>query len=636
MKEMNIILGLASDFRGEELVSHLRELGIEPLVFYGFDYRNSNCEVLDYSLKERTRTRVWLGRDITSGEIGCAKSHESIWRRFLDSEAEWLFVYEEDAVIGDNYLEMHEIIGKSSAKEATVVSFYWPYAITTSVETFSFSSRKVDFIRNKSKSIFKVFVPTYSTVHYAINRKAVEEYFCTKSKIWTTADWPTPFYLMNFYVVKGDVINHNGDISNIESQRLVNQNREPVDLIESNRYSISSRMVSILSRIKKLDKELRQGYNFSERMRILIRFLVYHLYYLQVLPKSIFPVHSGKRESLDQLNKLQISQRLIGLINRRVDQARIHVHNFIVRNLLLLSVVFHESVHQLKRFVFELFGDVGAPINDFAHYLPVPLLPEILSSDQVKLSGASTVVREQFECTCLIPIHNQTPEQLFRAFESVFTQTRSFREVIAIDDGSTDNDCLVAIGKLRNNYPDIKWHAQNNLGVCETRNRLFEFSNTEWVLFFDPDDILAPDACERAQETLCIFPFSEVMYGNVKVIDTLSGHASEWIVKPVSNKIFLSNQLGNTSFIKSEVFRKVGKFDSDFEKLGSEDWDLWQRVYLSGGRFTRIPATVYTYFKNGDQSRDMKFRDQFQMAVTLMRKKRQKEIKLLHQQISST
>src|SRR6266513_5232454 len=90
----------------------------------------------------------------------------------------------------------------------------------------------------------------------------------------------------------------------------------------------------------------------------------------------------------------------------------------------------------------------------------------------------------------IIPCYNQA-HFLHEAIESVLAQTYSNREIIVVDDGSTDNTATVA----RCHSPP-RYIYQENAGPSAARNTGFEQSRGEYLVFLDADDRLLPEALE--------------------------------------------------------------------------------------------------------------------------------------------
>lgn len=73
--------------------------------------------------------------------------------------------------------------------------------------------------------------------------------------------------------------------------------------------------------------------------------------------------------------------------------------------------------------------------------------------------------------------------------------------IILVDDGSTDQTQVVC-EQLLQEYENIRYIHQENKGVSAARNRGIEASNSEYLLFFDADDLVDADAFRKACEIL--------------------------------------------------------------------------------------------------------------------------------------
>ncbi len=87
----------------------------------------------------------------------------------------------------------------------------------------------------------------------------------------------------------------------------------------------------------------------------------------------------------------------------------------------------------------------------------------------------------------LIPCYNAAP-WLGQAIQSALDQDYSNKEVIVVDDGSTDGSPAVAAS-----FGDrIQFHSLPHSGGNAARNRLTELSRGEWLQYLDADDYLLP------------------------------------------------------------------------------------------------------------------------------------------------
>lgn len=104
---------------------------------------------------------------------------------------------------------------------------------------------------------------------------------------------------------------------------------------------------------------------------------------------------------------------------------------------------------------------------------------------------------------------------LKRCVDSILAQTHAIREVIVVDDGSTDGT-----GRIATAYGDgIRLHAQANRGECAARNAGFSHATGEFITFVDHDDYWEPEFLETCVGFLAKHP-------EVGAVSTGSDHRS--------------------------------------------------------------------------------------------------------------
>lgn len=88
----------------------------------------------------------------------------------------------------------------------------------------------------------------------------------------------------------------------------------------------------------------------------------------------------------------------------------------------------------------------------------------------------------------LIPCYNARP-WIAQAIQSALDQTWPHKEVIVLDDGSTDGSLDV----IRSFAPGIQFESTPNRGGNAARNRLLQLASGDWLQYLDADDYLLPD-----------------------------------------------------------------------------------------------------------------------------------------------
>lgn len=93
----------------------------------------------------------------------------------------------------------------------------------------------------------------------------------------------------------------------------------------------------------------------------------------------------------------------------------------------------------------------------------------------------------------LIPAYN-AQTWIADTIQSALAQTWPRKEIIIVDDGSTDAT-LSIIREYESSM--LKFYHQKNGGGCRARNRALEESQGDYIQWLDADDLLAPDKIER-------------------------------------------------------------------------------------------------------------------------------------------
>lgn len=92
----------------------------------------------------------------------------------------------------------------------------------------------------------------------------------------------------------------------------------------------------------------------------------------------------------------------------------------------------------------------------------------------------------------VIPCYN-AERWIADAIESGLKQSHPNKEIVVVDDGSTDG----SVDVLKSFNDRIHWESGPNHGGCAARNRGVELARGEYIQFLDADDLLTPDCIER-------------------------------------------------------------------------------------------------------------------------------------------
>jgi glycosyltransferase involved in cell wall biosynthesis len=162
------------------------------------------------------------------------------------------------------------------------------------------------------------------------------------------------------------------------------------------------------------------------------------------------------------------------------------------------------------------------------------------------------------------------------AIESVMRQTYLAREIVVVDDGSTDNTPEIAA-----HYPEVIYIYQKNQGLSAARNTGIGQSQGNYLVFLDADDWLFPEALAINLQQLQQHPQAAFVAGSYTRVYT-NGQAAE-----VKNAIIPTHPyhalLGRGNFIAmiaAVMFTRwaLQEVVYDTELANCEDYDLYLSI----------------------------------------------------------
>ena len=106
------------------------------------------------------------------------------------------------------------------------------------------------------------------------------------------------------------------------------------------------------------------------------------------------------------------------------------------------------------------------------------------------------------DISVVIPLYNKAAE-IGPTLRSVLCQTASPREIIIVDDGSTDGSGDIVSRMASGRVTLVR---QPNGGVSVARNRAIGMASGRWVALLDGDDLWCPDHLERMASLIGRYP----------------------------------------------------------------------------------------------------------------------------------
>jgi GT2 family glycosyltransferase len=201
------------------------------------------------------------------------------------------------------------------------------------------------------------------------------------------------------------------------------------------------------------------------------------------------------------------------------------------------------------------------------------------------------------------------------AIQSALDQTYANKEIIVIDDGSTDGSLNV----IRSFGDRIRWENQPNRGAPAARNRALQLAQGQLIQLLDADDILYPTKVEeqvkRFPEAGCDVVFCDRIEKSPKdgkgILQSRPMKEGEDPVVYV-----LEGSLQTSSPIhKKECLLRIGGFREDLPC--AQEFDLHLRLAASGCTFHHMATALHEIRKRaGSVSSDYEFvLDQYESII---------------------
>jgi len=234
---------------------------------------------------------------------------------------------------------------------------------------------------------------------------------------------------------------------------------------------------------------------------------------------------------------------------------------------------------------------LGAPGSRQASTHPRRVGPEVISVRQVATTKPLVSI--------LIPAFN-AQEWISDTLRSAMAQTWERKEIIVVDDGSTDQTLTIA-RRFESDW--IRVVTRNNQGAAATRNHALSLSLGDYIQWLDADDLLAPDKIARQMSVLdqCrnrrvllssgfgrfLYRWHRAEFVPTNLWSDLS--PTEWLLRKMGENLYMQTA---TWLVSRELSEAAGLWDT--RMLSDDDGEYFCRVLLKSDGTRFVPeAKVY-------------------------------------------
>ncbi len=197
----------------------------------------------------------------------------------------------------------------------------------------------------------------------------------------------------------------------------------------------------------------------------------------------------------------------------------------------------------------------------------------------------------------LIPAYN-AEKWIADTIRSAIAQTWERKEIIVVDDGSSDQTLAVA---RRFEAESVRVVTQRNQGAATARNKAFSLSHGDYIQWLDADDLLAPDKISRqietpvkSQRTLLSSSWAHFLYRpeRARFIPTALWRdlsPAEFLLRKLGQRVFMQTAVW---LVSRELTEATGPWDTAM--ISDDDGEYFCRVLLASDGVRFVPeAKVY-------------------------------------------
>jgi glycosyltransferase involved in cell wall biosynthesis len=227
--------------------------------------------------------------------------------------------------------------------------------------------------------------------------------------------------------------------------------------------------------------------------------------------------------------------------------------------------------------------------------------PSLPATPAIKCRGGPIV---QPLVSILIPAYN-AEKWIADTLRSAIAQTWEAKEIIVVDDGSTDRTLAIA---RQFESEQVRIVAHEHQGAAASRNTALSLSQGQYIQYLDADDLMARDKIARQLEVLGHSPSKRTLlsgswgefvyrYHRTEFVPTALWcdlRPVDWLTRKMKLGVFMQTA---TWLVSRELAEAAGPWD--IRLLGDDDGEYFCRVLLASDGVRFVPESKVYYRKSG-------------------------------------
>jgi len=257
-----------------------------------------------------------------------------------------------------------------------------------------------------------------------------------------------------------------------------------------------------------------------------------------------------------------------------------------------------EQIAEVLNFWRHNYATSLAALQDFAREVTRPDTYAAAYADIERLVSRATGAAPRFlghDVSVLICTHDDA-DLAEEAIASIESQTTKVREIVVLDDGSSNSEMCERLDRLAGEGR-IRLIRRRNMGLVAGRNLLVESAVTDLVVFLDADDRLDPTYIEKTLKAMNTAPDDLGAVLTRRRNFGLNQHESTCFLLG-SPLHYIFNDLRMTALIKRSILLKLS-FDPLMRNGEADDWWFWLRFTAEGCKAVQVPEPLFQYRQTG-------------------------------------
>jgi glycosyltransferase involved in cell wall biosynthesis len=241
----------------------------------------------------------------------------------------------------------------------------------------------------------------------------------------------------------------------------------------------------------------------------------------------------------------------------------------------------YNAVYRKKKKIIEEYNNSKEELKQF------PFLQQSEESpEEIKIANSKNGM-----LSIVIPFYNMG-DYIEECVRSIIKSDYSEKEIIIVDDGSTDRESINKLNNIKEKYP-VKIYHKTNEGLPVARNTGAEQANGQFLTFLDADDTINETYYQKAINVL-------KQYDNVHFVGCWTKYFGEsndvWpTFNPDPPYLLVHNMVNSSSLVyKRSSFLSAGANDKSFI-YGMEDWDSVINMIKYNYKGVVLPEILFNY-----------------------------------------